>query len=126
MVSGNQDLANASPFQGLANASPLQPRQPHGVPCGALGAIVGNFKSVTTRRINAVRHLRGKTLWQVNYYEHIVRNERESNRIREYILANPSRWKHDRDNPSSHPVVDSWLADEKIWFSKTNLKSLDA
>jgi putative transposase len=110
-VSKNQDLTNAPPLPA------------HGVPPGALGTIVGNFKSVTTRRINDVRRSRGATIWHRNYYEHIVRSERESNRIREYIAANPCRWEHDIDNPSYRPAIDAWLADEKIWFSKSNLKS---
>jgi putative transposase len=36
------------------------------------------------------------TLWQRNYWEHIVRDEMELNRIREYIRNNPAKWKEDR------------------------------
>jgi len=39
-------------------------------------------------------------LWQRNYYEHIVRNENELNRIREYIMNNPLQWELDRKNPN--------------------------
>jgi putative transposase len=38
-------------------------------------------------------------LWQRNYYEHIIRNENEMNRIREYITNNPAQWATDRENP---------------------------
>ncbi|RLC16990.1 MAG: hypothetical protein DRI24_07005, partial [Deltaproteobacteria bacterium] len=38
-------------------------------------------------------------LWQRNYYEHIVRNEKELTRIREYIRNNPAQWDTDKDNP---------------------------
>ena len=38
-------------------------------------------------------------LWQHNYYEHIVRNEDELDRIREYIQNNPAQWDTDKDNP---------------------------
>jgi len=38
-------------------------------------------------------------LWQRNYYEHIIRNENDLNRIREYIVNNPPTWKSDRENP---------------------------
>ncbi len=38
-------------------------------------------------------------LWQRNYYEHIVRNENEMVRIREYIRNNPAQWATDRENP---------------------------
>jgi len=78
------------------NASPLRPRR---VMSGSLGAIVGNFKSVTARRINRIRKTPGASVWQRNYYEHIVRDETELARIREYIRLNPVKWELDRENP---------------------------
>ena len=71
------------------NASPLRP--------GSIGAIVGNFKSITTRRINKMRRTPGAKVWQRNYYERIIRNERELNAIRQYILDNPKNWLEDRE-----------------------------
>ena len=79
------------------NASPLRPR---GVVPGSLGAVIGNFKSVTARRINRVRKTPGAPVWQRNYYEHIIRNERELNAIRQYIRDNPARWAEDIENPN--------------------------
>jgi putative transposase len=38
-------------------------------------------------------------VWQRNFYEHIIRNERDPIEIREYILDNPLRWELDEDNP---------------------------
>jgi REP element-mobilizing transposase RayT len=76
---------------------------PTGPPSGSLGAIVGNFKSVTARRINRVRKTPGVRVWQRNYYEHIIRNERELNGIRQYIRDNPARWAEDRENPDRLP-----------------------
>jgi REP element-mobilizing transposase RayT len=63
---------------------------------GSLGAIIGNLKSVVTRKINDIRHTPGEKVWQRNYYERIVRDERELARIRAYIVANPARWTVDR------------------------------
>jgi REP element-mobilizing transposase RayT len=82
------------------DASPL-PRRPSGVPSGSLGAIIGNFKSVTARRINRLRHTPGAPVWQRNYYEHIVRDERALNAIRQYIADNPARWAWDTYNPTA-------------------------
>jgi REP element-mobilizing transposase RayT len=65
-----------------------------------LGDIVGWFKSVTTNRyIHGVRNLGwspfdGK-VWQPNYYEHIVRNDADLDRIRGYIANNPATWSKD-------------------------------
>ena len=47
-----------------------------GAPAGSLGVIVGNLKSVTARRINRLRGMPGVPVWQRNYYEHVVRDER--------------------------------------------------
>ena len=49
----------------------------HGTDPGSLGAIVQNFKSVTARRINQVRHTPGAPVWQRNYYEHVIRTSAE-------------------------------------------------
>jgi REP element-mobilizing transposase RayT len=70
-----------------SNASPLQ--------SGSLGAIVGNYKSITTRRINKMRHTPGERVWQRNYYERIIRNDRELDAIRQYIANNPLHWEQD-------------------------------
>ncbi|MCK5138789.1 MAG: transposase, partial [Thermodesulfovibrionia bacterium] len=47
------------------------------------------FKSATTKQINEMRHTSGRLVWQRNYYEHIIRDERDLNKIREYIINNP-------------------------------------
>ena len=46
-----------------------------------------------------------RQLWQRNYYEHIVRNDDELNRIREYIMNNPLKWELDRENPNAKSDV---------------------
>lgn len=78
------------------NASPLRP---HGTQRGSLGAIVQNVKSVASRRINRLRRMPGAPLWQRNYYEHVVRNENELDRIRRYVVGNPAKWDEDEYNP---------------------------
>lgn len=70
-----------------------------GPPSGPLGTIVGNLKAVTTRRINSIRKTPGARVWQRNYYERVVRNERELEAIREYIQNNPANWTLDKENP---------------------------
>ncbi|GIV57081.1 MAG: hypothetical protein KatS3mg040_1849 [Candidatus Kapaibacterium sp.] len=72
---------------------------PRGPASGSIGAIVGQFKSITTKRINALRGTPGAPVWQRNYYEHIIRTEDALQRIREYIATNPLRWHLDRENP---------------------------
>ena len=69
-----------------------------------LGQIVGAFKSLATNRyIAGVRQLAWSPfpgrLWQDNYFEHIIRNEAELKRIRDYIAANPLQWERDPERP---------------------------
>lgn len=69
--------------------------KPH-VEAGSLGAIVRAYKSAVTYAINAARQTRGMVVWQRNYYEHIIRNEADVKRIRDYIANNPLKWTEDR------------------------------
>jgi len=69
----------------------------------SMPTIVRMFKSTTTKKINEMRGLPHSPVWQRNYYEHIIRNEKSLDKIREYIIDNPLRWKFDRDNPVSQP-----------------------
>ena len=64
---------------------------------GSIGAIVGQFKSAVTKRINELNQSR-RFIWQRNYYEHVIRDENDLNRIRQYISDNPMNWETDRNN----------------------------
>ena len=65
----------------------------------ALPEIVRAFKTFSARRINEMRGTRGVSVWQRNYFEHVVRNEAELLRIREYVVNNPLQWELDIENP---------------------------
>jgi putative transposase len=62
---------------------------------GSLSVAVRSFKSVVTKLAHHAGHEFG---WQERYWDHIIRNEAELNRIRNYIRANPSNWEKDRNN----------------------------
>ncbi|HTY26042.1 MAG TPA: transposase [Desulfomonilaceae bacterium] len=69
-----------------------------------LPSVVQWFKTMTTneyfrRAKECCQSKQGRKLWQRNYYEHIIRNERTLNAIRGYIEANPQRWANDPENP---------------------------
>ena len=64
----------------------------------SLPTIIRSFKAAATRRINILNNTPGATLWQRNYYEHIIRSEESLNRIRKYIDDNPLRWGEDPEN----------------------------
>jgi len=77
------------------------PLPPHGTQPGSLSAIIQTYKAESTRRVNRVLglHGSGSHIWQQNYYERIIRNEREMDAIRAYIANNPIQWAVDRENP---------------------------
>ena len=66
-----------------------------------LGGLIGAFKTVSTKHINLLRNTGGQIVWQRNYYEHIIRNEHEMDRIHRYIEANSSMWVEDDENPNN-------------------------
>jgi len=79
-----------------------QTGQPQGI-APTVGGIVGVFKSLTTNAyIKMVKQNIlppfDKHIWQRNYWEHIIRNENEYDRITQYIKDNPKKWALDKLN----------------------------
>jgi REP element-mobilizing transposase RayT len=85
--------ASLTPFPGCNDTS-----LPRGTQSGSIGAILQNFKSVATRRVNRITR-NSRTLWQRNYHEEIIRNEKAYENIRRYIMENPLSWDEDEENP---------------------------
>ncbi len=79
--------------------------RPDGVPTGTtVGDIVDWYKTMTTNvyidgvKSNQWRRFDGR-FWQRNYFEHVVRDDGDLNRIRQYIIDNPRKWEEDENNP---------------------------
>ena len=64
-------------------------------PCPTLGAVIGAYKSITTKRINMMQGTPGEKLWQFRYYDHIIRDDNDFLTRWAYIDANPARWQED-------------------------------
>jgi REP element-mobilizing transposase RayT len=60
--------------------------------------IIGYVKMKTAKRINQSRNTPGIHVWQRNYHEHVIRDEADLRRIREYIADNPVKWDTDSEN----------------------------
>lgn len=56
---------------------------------GTLSRIVGSYKAAVTRKVKQQSIGGYDKIWQRNYYEHIIRNEKELLEIRKYIRNNP-------------------------------------
>ncbi len=69
-----------------------------------LQEVIRWFKTMTTNEyIKEVKSGRlppfEKRIWQRSFYDHIIRDEEDMNRIREYIRDNPAKWTLDEENP---------------------------
>jgi putative transposase len=64
-----------------------------------ISEIIRAFKTFSARQINKMRKTPGMPVWQRNYYEHVIRDEKELNQIREYINDNVLKWSLDVENP---------------------------
>ncbi len=79
-----------------AGLKPAPTNKRHG-----LSEIVRAFKTFSSRYINQIRNTPGIPVWQRNYYEHVIRTEKEFNQITEYIVNNPIQWELDTENPQN-------------------------
>ena len=59
------------------------------------------FKTFSARKINDMRTSPGTPIWQRGFYDHVVRDEGELDRVRTYVMANPRKWPEDADYPAS-------------------------
>ncbi|MEO8230946.1 MAG: transposase, partial [Ignavibacteriota bacterium] len=84
----------------------------HTLISNSLGAIIGQFKSIVTNRVMRIDNNILKSVWQRNYYEHIIRNEMDLFNIRTYIKLNPLKWSWMstiNPNPRSIPFAKIFL-----------------
>ncbi len=79
---------------------PLPSNAKSRIVAGSLGAIVRAYKAAVTWRLHAAGLIRHTPVWMRNYYEHIIRGEKELQTISDYIETNPIRWDKDQYNPS--------------------------
>ncbi len=68
-----------------------------------LGKIIRAFKSLSAIQANKLLNTPGQPFWQRNYFEHIIRTEKELNQTRDYIADNPIKWETDEENPNTKP-----------------------
>jgi putative transposase len=88
-ANGHSPLPDRPPLHNHDEHPQMKPR--------SLGSFVAGFKSSVTKRIHDELNETG--IWQRNYYERIIRDEKELDAIRRYIEANPLNWSEDDENP---------------------------
>ncbi|MFW6145457.1 MAG: transposase, partial [bacterium] len=60
---------------------------------GSVSTIIRSYKSIVTKH---ARKINPAFAWQSRFYDHIIRNDRSYERIKQYIIDNPKNWKHDK------------------------------
>jgi REP element-mobilizing transposase RayT len=92
-LNSNTDIVGADNANVLgARNAPLQQKP------NSLSSFIAGFKSAVTKQINLLRNNQDFPIWQRNYYESIIRDEKGLTAIREYIFNNPRQWQNDPDN----------------------------
>ncbi len=100
MDSHRRGLINQTPTKWIMMKNPSQ----------TLGKIIRRFKAKASYVVHKTGFVDFR--WQRNYYDHIIRNDRELRKIREYIMNNPTKWDLDRENPHS----ENFEVDHEIYF----------
>ncbi len=90
---GRGDRPVAPMMVGATGRSPLRDRR--GPNPKSIGSLMAGYKSSVTKRINQLRRKPGEHVWQRDYFEHIIRDEKSLFKIRQYILDNPRNWHKD-------------------------------
>ena len=88
------DRQNGNTNQGAASSAPTDNK--------TLGDVIRAFKSISAIGVNKIVGRSGQPLWQRNYHERIIRNEKELHQIQQYIHDNPMQWETDDENPANH------------------------
>lgn len=94
-----------TPHRGVSTVEPDTAR----LRKGSLGAIIGQFKSVCTKRIWAADH---DFAWQARFHDEIIRDDNMLVRVREYIRNNPLQWEFDQEY-SVPPKLEAELAGDE-------------
>lgn len=111
-IKADQWVVMPNHFHGLIQILDFLPRNKGYVNTGHLSVnerrkmlipkVIGKFKMHTSKSINQVFNQKGRSLWMRGYWDRVVRNEAELEKIRQYIVNNPLRWELDKLNPKNN------------------------
>jgi putative transposase len=93
VASDGRAMEPAHVAPGCAVVRPCEAQLPE-IRTHTLGTIINSYKGAVTR--NTQQSLGCSRLWQGRFHDHIIRNARDLQAIREYVAANPARWHEDR------------------------------
>ncbi len=102
---GAQQSAPVVDPAGAASGAPTDVHDPTGnglINSPTLGQVMRSFKSKSALAANQTLQRSGH-FWLRNYWDRIIRDDRELDDIRAYIRTNPQRWQDDQLHPDAPP-----------------------
>ena len=90
----NVETRHGASLQTVGKTNKFGPLKP-----GSLPTIINAYKSSVTRWCRKNGH--DNFGWQPRYYEHIIRTDDSLDRIREYIINNPTKWDENKNQPTN-------------------------
>jgi putative transposase len=76
----------------ISRTGSQRPQRVFSRPPRSLGSLIAGYKSACTSRANALLGIKGFKIWQRNYHERVIRDNRALDRMRRYIARNPAQW----------------------------------
>ena len=95
LTAGAETIRGDTPRDAIADAERFS--QPV---AASLPTVIRSFKAAVTKHIRRITRIRDLQVWQRGYFERVIRDERELELAREYIVNNPLRWEEDAENPA--------------------------
>ena len=92
--------ADSENHHDLPGLTEINPAQTHPYQTISLTEIVRAFKTWSSRKINAARRTPGLPVWQRSFHDHIIRDDNDLERVRNYIFENPMHWLEDEESGS--------------------------
>jgi len=94
-INRSDDSCLPSPMNSQSATTANELRQIPNRSSRSISSFLAGFKSAATSAARKQGLWHDGSLWQRNYYEHVIRNEKELHALREYIVNNPLKWELD-------------------------------
>ncbi len=119
--SGSGSGPGSGPVETSGRTSLHEPHEPHAPPQlrpKSISSFMAGVKSIITKRINKMRNTPGACVLQYRFHDHVIRDDHELYRIRQYIKNNPLNWNNDKLNGYTRNVLMEPAAryEEEIWM----------
>lgn len=91
----------------------------------SIAKVVRTIKALTSCQYTKQIKDNDAKLWQRNYFDRVIRNERELCFVRNYIFKNPQRWDKDKLNPEHNANCDCIMGTLSLMEIDVNFNPVD-